>query len=519
MRYISNSNARRWTLVSVMALPLAMSAVAWAQPKDAPSPESTPPAKSPAPKKKPDPKKAEEDAARLLAESESALNKGDLPGAESATRSLIELQPDNFVHAYNLGCILARRGNAKDAGEWIAKAVELGYTDLRHLQRDPDLKGIRDDPNYKALLSDWDGLLSKSADRNLAQVREFFKGKAYRSERDERLRMIFLGAIEPRAFDESRAEMSQLADWANESVFPGLYDAEQLKRDAWVIVVLPTRQDFGRWSFKTFGSNANNGLSMIGGSYQHDNKRLVSQDLGGSLRHEFFHALHWRDCTRRGQVHAMWVQEGLCSLVEDYDILPGGKLNPAPSWRTNAAARMLSAANFVPLAKLVTSSPQDFFGGRRLGYYAESRALFLYLWQQGKLRAWYESYTTNFRDDRTGKSAIEGVLGKPLDAVEKDFRQWLRDLPVVPEELKPGMASLGVEVENGEGEGPKVVGTPRGSLFANNDVITSVNKRPTRDLPELLRVLGTYRPHDVVPVTVRRGKVYKDLEITLSAMR
>lgn len=519
MRHTDNSKARGWAIAGVMGLAVALGPAAWSQTKDTPSPEATPPAKSPASKKKPDPKKSEEEVARLLAESESALNKGDLPAAETATRSLVELQPDNFVHAYNLGCILARRGSAKEAGEWIAKAVELGYTDLRHLQRDPDLKGIRDDPNYKALLSDWDALLSKSADRNLAQVREFFKGKSYRSERDERQRMIFLGAIEERAFDEIRTEMASLADWANESVFPGLYDAEQLKKDAWVIVVLPTRQDFGRWSFKTFGSNANNGLSMIGGSYQHDHKRLVSQDLGGSLRHEFFHALHWRDCTRRGQVHAMWVQEGLCSLVEDYDLQNGGKLVPAPSWRTNAAARMLSAANFVPLSKLVASSPQDFFGGRRLAFYAESRALFLYLWQQGKLRAWYEHYTANFREDRTGKAAIEAVLGKPLDAVEKDFRQWLRDLPVVPEELKPGMASLGVEVENGEGEGPKVVGTSRGSVLAHNDVITSVNKRPTRDLPELLRVLGTYRPHDIVPVTVRRGKVYKDLEITLSAMR
>lgn len=519
MKHFGNGRAQCWLCVGLMSLANVIASAAWAQPHDASKPEPAPPAKGQAPQRKLDPKKAEEEVARLLAESETALGKGDLPAAESATRELISLQPDNFVHAYNLGCILARQGNAKESSEWISKAVELGYTDLRHLQRDPDLRGIRDDPTYKALLSDWDALLSRSADRNLAQVREFFKGKAYRSERDERQRMIFLGAIEDRAFDEIRAEMAHLANWADEFVLPGLHDADQLKRDAWVIVVLPTRPDFGRWSFKTFGSNANNGLSMIGGSYQHDQKRLVSQDLGSSLRHEFFHALHWRDCTRRGQVHAMWVQEGLCSLVEDYDIQPGGKLAPAPSWRTNAAARMLSAAAFVPLAKLVTSSPQDFFGGRRLAYYAESRALFLYLWQQGQLRAWYEHYTTNFREDRTGKGALEAVLAKPIDAIEKDFRQWLRSLPIVPEELRQGMASLGVEVENGEGEGPKVVGVPRGSLFAANDVITRVNQRPTRDLPELLRVLGTYRPHDIVPVTVRRGKVYKDLEITLSAMR
>lgn len=519
MKLSITSNSRRWPIAGTLALAFAWGPAAWAQSPAKPDHMTSPSEAAPPPNKKPDAKTLEHELARLQGDSEKALRERDLPAAETATRGLLELQPDNFVHAYNLACLRARQHDAKDAARWLTKAVELGFTDLRHLQRDPDLSAIRDGAEYQAILRDWHTLLAQSAERNLAQVRELFKGKSYRTERDDRLRMIYLGAIEDRAFEEIRVELAHLADWAGDAVFPGLHDPAQLKADAWVVVVLPTRPDFARWSNTTFGTNANNGLSMIGGSYQHDSKRLISQDLGGSLRHEFFHALHWRDCTRRGQVHAMWVQEGLCSLVEDYDVLPGGKIAPAPSWRTNAAARMLSSANFIPLPRLVASTPQDFFGGRRLAYYAQSRALFLYLFQQHKLRDWYERYTADFRTDRTGKSALENVLGKPLDDIEKDFRAWIRQLPIVPEELKPGMPSLGVEVENGEGEGPKVVATPRASPFAHNDVITSVNKRPTRDLPELLRVLGAYRPHDIVPVTVRRGKVYKDLEITLGAAR
>lgn len=513
----------RWAVASSTAVLCTALASAQSPPAKDPAPagpSKEAPARPPkaAPKKKADPKKNADEIERLVKETGEQMAKGDFAAAEPGTRTLVELDPENFVHVYNLACIRSRQRDAKEAIDLLAQAVELGFTDLRHVQRDPDLADIRQEAGYKAILADWDALLAKSGERNLRQVREFFSNKNYKVERDERLRMIFVGAIDERAFDEVRAEMGALADWAAKHVFPDLHDAQQLRRDAWVVVVLPNRPDFKRWSFKTFGNAADNGLSMIGGSYQHDQKRLVSQDLGGSLRHEFFHALHWRDCTRRGQFHAMWVQEGLCSLVEDYDVGPEGVLIPAPSWRTNTVQRMLTAGTFIPLKRVLATSHQDFLGSQRMGLYAISRSIFLYLSQRGKLRAWYEAYAGGLREDRTGQAALEKVLDMPLADIEKDFRQWVKGLPTVAEELRPGMASLGVEVENGEGDGPKIVAVGRASPFSPHDVITRVNTRPTRDLPELLRVLGMYRPHDIVPVTVRRGKMYKDLEVTLGAV-
>src|SRR5690606_4633408 len=85
------------------------------------------------------------------------------------------------------------------------------------------------------------------------------------------------------------------------------------RRDPWVIVFLPMPRDYARWAMGKFGP----GWRQVGGSYSDDEKMLVTQDLGGTLRHEFWHVLHWRDQRRRGQLHPIWIMEGLCSLVED----------------------------------------------------------------------------------------------------------------------------------------------------------------------------------------------------------
>ena len=77
------------------------------------------------------------------------------------------------------------------------------------------------------------------------------------------------------------------------------------------IVVLPSKRDFTTWLIVTFGPAARTGFSTIGGSYIHEKKELVSQDLGSTLRHEFFHVLHWRSMIRLAQDHPIWIQEGL----------------------------------------------------------------------------------------------------------------------------------------------------------------------------------------------------------------
>ena len=97
-----------------------------------------------------------------------------------------------------------------------------------------------------------------------------------------------------------------------------------------IISSLPTPQDFARLV----------GAPGIGGYYERDRKRLVSQDIGPSLRHEFFHVLHWRRMDRTGQQHPYWVMEGFATLVEDIEADGSGGISVVPSWRTNIVRRL-----------------------------------------------------------------------------------------------------------------------------------------------------------------------------------
>src|SRR5690606_4580755 len=130
----------------------------------------------------------------------------------------------------------------------------------------------------------------------------------------------------------------------------------------WVTVVLPARVDYARWALRRFGE----GWERIGGQYSHDNKLLVAMDLGSTLRHEYWHVLHWRDQDRRGQRHPIWIMEGLCSLPEDLEPTATGDFKPAPSWRTNMARRLARAGGLMPWEVMFSLDPQRFTRSRPL---------------------------------------------------------------------------------------------------------------------------------------------------------
>ncbi len=487
--------------------------------------EQSPAPARPAPKPSTSiPANPSERAQFLHKQSLDAIVVKDYAAAEAALRELVKLQPSNFVVYYNLACVRALRGDANEAGELLVRAVETGFTDIRQMQRDAMLDAVRQDPNYLKILENWNAISDARIDANLKQAQEAFKG-GYSTERDPELRLVYLSAFEEQSFADARQEMTRLAHWADEFVMPGILDPDLMKKDAWAVVILPTRTDFTRWAHTIFGANAVSGFSAIGGSYDHDLKRLVAQDLGPTLRHEFFHVLHWRSVSRLGQAHPIWVHEGLCSLVEDYDIIPDKdskpRLEPATSWRTNTVKRMERAGVLPPIRDMVTRTHEQFQGAKRMGLYAQARAVFLYLWQQGKLNDWYQHYTTHHEEDPSGLRSLCAVLNVPQDKLEKDFKAWVRALPEVPEEVRPGMATLGVEVDVGKGEGPTVVSLPRrsGLNVTPGDILIAIDDRPTRDLPELLRILGTLSPGQTVKLTYRRGKIRRTDEIVLVPAR
>lgn len=464
-----------------------------------------------------------ERAMRLQSRAFAALNAGAYDEAIKALNEQAALQPRNHVVYYNLACANAGAGNRAEAITSLRRSIELGFIDRQQLTTDPDLEAIRAEPDFRAIVDNWSAIVKARAEANLERTKEIY-GPSYIYELDDERRLMFATAHDQQSLDIARAELTMLWDWGLDEVFadlcPGADPTQPPPDDPWVTVVLPDRADFEKWLFATYGPAARNNFSGIGGAYDHDRKQLVAQDLGGTLRHEFFHVLHWRSTSRAGQFHPIWAQEGLCALVEDYDVIDG-RVVPVPSWRTNTVKRLSSGGRVTPIKELAAIPREKFTaGGRTMARYAESRAFFLFLYQQNALRAWYAHFLAHYNEDPTGYASILAVLGTDDAGLEKRYRAWLKDLPTVHEAGgREGRAGLGVDIDMGTGDGPVVTAivsrTARQSALRAGDVIYAVNGRPTREVMELVRVLGSYAPGERVTLSLRRGSRHLTAEIPL----
>ncbi len=456
--------------------------------------------------------------AQLESRAIAAVQAGDLDRAESLFQQHAEHDPASFTPWYNLAAIASLRGDLSAAEQRLTRALALGFSDIRALRADPHMAALRTTQLFKDLDARWPEVLKARRESDLTAARQLV-GRLHETRPLDRWKIDLLSSHDPTATDEAAAEIERLAVWITDAVFTNLKPTDAFDEDPWAAVVLPDREGFGRWTLATFGPGASRGYSAIGGAYDHNRHRLVAQDLGATLRHELIHVLHWRDMSRLGQHHAAWIQEGLASLVEDYDIHDGA-LTPVPSWRTNIVKRLHHARRLTPLEELAATPLDRLSTNRPLAQYAQSRAVMLFLLDQGKLTDFYRRYTETFDADPTGMAALRDTLSLPdQNALEQAYQSWLTALPMIPETGSELAATLGIEIENGDGTGVRVTGLPAGARqrtgLSVGSFITAVNNRPTRDLHELIRVLADYAPGDTITLSHRRGRLHHTNEVTL----
>lgn len=460
-----------------------------------------------------DPKPSEVEASGI-----EAMRAGEYERAEEIFRGLTESHPRSFVGHYNLGAAHSMQGETPQAISAMSVALTLGFSDKAQLLRDPDLRNLRADPWFDELMASWGALIEARRVSDTARIEALFPNKRRLETRtDEELRFELRSAHGEVGTDEAMGELDMIAGWAHEHFFTHMADAD-LSDSPWVMVALPDRAGFAKWAITVFGPDVRGTVSSVGGAYEHQQRRLVAQDLGATLRHEFVHVLHWRDMNRLGQAHAPWVQEGLASLIEDYD-LRGGEPVPVPSWRTNIVKR-LEKINRLPSFEELSRIEMNAFTARRpLAKYAQARTAMLWLLDIGKLSAFYAHYCAHYDEDPSGYASLLRVTGMEPRDLERVYRQWVERLPEVPETGDDLRATLGVEVENGTGDGVVVRALPPGALkrtgLRTNAVITHINGRPTRDLFELIRVLGDYGAGETVTLSWHRGTVRHESRATL----
>ena len=460
------------------------------------------------------PAAAAQDAREIQKRALEAFAAGEYSEAETSLHEQIELDPNDFVPRYNLACALAMQERTDEAMHALVGAVERGFTDIVQLERDPYLANLRADERYRNLIEQWEDVLAARADAELRQLQGVFKN-GYLFHRDDTLRAVFACGYASKTFESARSEMRRVDEFAADRF--GEAFAAARPNDAWFSVVLPNRRDFEGWVLKTFGPGAMTGLQSIGGQYSHDRKQLVAQDLGSTLRHEYFHALHWRHATRLGQKHPTWIMEGMACLVEDLEPV-NGRLTPVASWRTNIAVRLARLGRIPDVEEFARAPRRIWLKGRPMAHYANARAFFMFLDDRGKLGEFYEHYTANYAEDPTGAESVRAVFGGDWKQINRDYRLWLRGLETAPESIEPGMASIGIAIEAGAGDGPvvaEVISRRSGLNLMLGDVITGIDGRPTRDLAELVRVLSDYVPGDTVELSYRRRDAHGTTEVTL----
>jgi tetratricopeptide (TPR) repeat protein len=90
--------------------------------------------------------------------------KANLEAARALFFEQLRIIPGSAVPLYNIACCEALLGNSKPALEFLQKAISAGYRDVAHMEKDEDLKSLRDLEEYKAVIS---SLKSNSAVSNV----------------------------------------------------------------------------------------------------------------------------------------------------------------------------------------------------------------------------------------------------------------------------------------------------------------------------------------------------------------
>ncbi len=78
---------------------------------------------------------------------------GDYRRGLDLDKRLVRLRPEDPTAFYNLACSYALLHRTGEAYASLEKAVSLGYRNLSHLLKDPDLEHLRQDSNFRPFVA------------------------------------------------------------------------------------------------------------------------------------------------------------------------------------------------------------------------------------------------------------------------------------------------------------------------------------------------------------------------------
>ncbi len=427
--------------------------------------------------------------------------RGKFAQAEPLLKKLLDLDPTDSTAWYNMACVHSRLGRPKKALASLDKALEHGYADIRHMQRDPDMAPLRKLGGYKAVIARNAEIQRKRAEKVRREMAETF-GEGHIIEIDHASKLVFATNVDRHTLEQLRGHLTAYANaqWA------GLFTH---RFEQYVTVVVPSADD------KRFRRRG------VGGYYMHSSRRLVARQVGMVMTHEFTHALHAADLDGFGQRHPAWVQEGFATLFESSRVASGCAV-PLPNHRLTLLKRLLARKKTIAFEEFFKQSHRDFMRSAMVGY-PQTRYIMMYLHDKGVLKKWYDAFIAGFEADKTGARALETVLDKPIDEIEADWKEWVRLQESPPTRLRPGSAYVGVRTR-GRIAGLEIAEVVAGSGAAEaglkrGDVIVGIDGERMIDPAALLQLVMSHSPGDKIEVAFRRDGKYDAATVTLGSWR
>jgi hypothetical protein len=156
-----------------------------------------------------------------------------------------------------------------------------------------------------------------------------------------------------------------------------------------------------------------------------ERKMVMNISTGtGTLAHELVHPLLSEDFP----AVPSWFNEGFASLFEQSGERQG-KMAGFVNWRLPKLRQLLKINRGVPLADLMKTTTEQFYGEDDRGvHYATARYFCLYLQDHGLLIPFFKEFKASAAEDPTGAKSLQKVTGKTPAELEPIWRDWVLGL-------------------------------------------------------------------------------------------
>ena len=205
---------------------------------------------------------------------------------------------------------------------------------------------------------------------------------------------------------------------------------DRLKRDYFL---KDPNQIVDIWLFKDKASYEKNVEGLVGfapttkfGFYSSRHGVLVMNIStgGGTLVHEIVHPFMESNFV----ACPSWFNEGLASLYEQCRDREG-HIWGSTNWRLRGLQGAIQSDRLPSFKELCSTSREQFYYEDPGTHYSQARYLCYYLQEQGLLRAYYEKFRANAKNDPTGYETLREILGQPdMNEFQKEWEAYVMKL-------------------------------------------------------------------------------------------